>query len=219
MLIRIASFDIGVKNFAIYVEDFEASDLKRMDPVSNIPNAENDRDIQNINAICRIGKRVLLQNSNLDDNGKEINSQIWYRNMIKILNKYEDIWNNTNIFIIEHQVVFNRVQIQLLAQVCYTYFLTLYGDTSAILYYNSKNKTKYLACPKDVDIKKWSANFAIKQLRKRKDIDGVEIIENSIKKDDLGDTFIQLQSFKYRLITKNGIYTKYTIKKRKKNVK
>lgn len=219
MILRIASFDIGIKNFAIYVEDFDASQLVKIGNVSDIPQNENKRDMQNIRDICLNGKRIYLHNYNLDNDGKEINNEMWYRNMIKILVSLDKIWKCTKIFIIEHQVIFNRVQIQLLAQVCYTFFLTrFYGENRAVLYYNNKNKTKFLACPNDVDIKKWSPRIAISSLKNRGDIEGAKIIEDASKKDDLGDAFCQAQSIKYRFLTKKGIFTKRrsTIKKHKK---
>ena len=101
-----------------------------------------------------------------------------------------------------------------LGQHCYSYFIFRYpitqdGDfvfdeSKEIIEFPAYYKTQVMGAPKvggksmsKPQRKKWSTEKAMGILMERGDTETLEEIEGSKKKDDLADTLIQLQSFKF----------------------
>jgi hypothetical protein len=221
MKLRVASFDIGKKNFCIYVEEFDAEKLQELKtkPLIKVPKVPTEKHQEIVDGLLLCGMRLLWQNVNLVQIAKDkiskhqkkdenIPQEILFRVLWSVLSQRNELWDTIDIFLVEHQVVFNRVEIQLLAQTCYTYFMARYDNTRPVLYWKNSLKTKLLLCPKEidgkkVDIKKWTPNLALQTMKRRNDTIAVETLTSAEKKDDLGDSFCQLQSFKYWLLSKN----------------
>jgi hypothetical protein len=137
--------------------------------------------------------------------------------MISALDNYKDVFDRCSIVVIEQQMSFKQAQNTMalkLGQHCYSYFIFRYpitqdGDfvfdeSKEIIEFPAYYKTQVMGAPKvngkamsKPDRKKWSTEKAIDILMERGDTDTLDEIIGSKKKDDLADTLIQLQSFKF----------------------
>ena len=227
--IWLASFDIGKCCFAFYIEEISLNEFKK---IKNIPKekrynidgtctSEFTKIIQNI---CKNGKRILLDNVDLTtntDKTKYFNLN-WCHNMINLLDKYIDYWDQVDYFIIEQQMSFNTMALKL-AQNCASYFLFKYGRFKKVIEFPAYYKTQVLGAPKvqkklksgklkygSADKpKKWSIQKAVEILNDRKDIETLDELmtitkTKKIKKkkgiitdSDKTDCIVQLQAFKY----------------------
>jgi hypothetical protein len=219
-MIRVASFDMGKKNFAFCIEEFIVSELTE---IKNIPlkqryNANGTPTEQMSHILERVfsnGKLLLYKNLDLTKNG-DVLSEI-FNVMIDELDKYTSFWDKCSIFVIEEQMCFgkkvNKIALKL-SQHCYSYFLFKYGRFKKVVEFPAYHKTQVLGAPKveklnkkkeirykameKKDRKKWSVNQAIEILTSRGEIDFLEDLTSVNKKDDLADVVTQLQSFKYK---------------------
>ena len=224
MTTYIASFDIGKKNFAFYVEEINTNDLEKMSTIPKNkrynPDATPKDEFQTIiSNVYLNGNKILYKNLDLTEGtkkGKYLDSLI-YHNMIDALDTYKDIFDKCSIIVIEQQMSFKNAQNTMalkLAQHLHSYFIFRYplirhgniliDDRKEIVEFPAYYKTQVLGAPK-VDgkamskpqRKKWATEKAMDILMERGDTDTLEEIESSKKKDDLADTLIQLQSFKF----------------------
>ena len=189
---RILSIDPGRKNFCFRIEYRDSKCIKveayeKMDLISNLSD----------------------QYSNID---------YIYRNVITILEKYKNLILTCNIIIIERQLMINYKMVRF-SQHVITYLMMLLKDNnekSVILEIAPHLKSKQLNAPKkDIDVKKWSVEYAIDLLNIRNDTDSLNIIKKApkSKKDDLSDTVIQIEAvFKlFNLPLTTDIYHKEDI--------
>jgi hypothetical protein len=224
MTTYIASFDIGKKNFAFYVEEVNTDEL---DKLTTIPKnrryrpdgTPTDAFEKLISTVYLSGNKVLYKNLDLTKGavkGKYLDSII-YHNMISALDTYKDVFDKCSIIVIEQQMSFKQAQNTMalkLGQHCYSYFVFRYpivqegnivfDDSKEIIEFPAYYKTQVLGAPKvggkamsKPERKKWATAKAMDILMERGDTDTLEEIEGSKKKDDLADTLIQLQSFKF----------------------
>ena len=220
----IASFDIGKKNFAFYVEEVDTRELEKL---TTIPKnrryrpdgTPTDEFEKLISTIYLTGNTVLYRNLDLTEGakkGKYLDSVI-YHNMISALDNYKDVFDRCSIIVIEQQMSFKQAQNTMalkLGQHCYSYFIFRYpitqdGDfvfdeSKEIIEFPAYYKTQVMGAPKvggksmtKPQRKKWATEKAMGILMERGDTETLEEIEGSKKKDDLADTLIQLQSFKF----------------------
>lgn len=229
---RIASFDIGKKNFSFCIEEFSEDEYKN---ITNIPSTRRynqdgtctDQFADVIDQVCSNGKLVLHKNLNLTKNcdpKKTLDPETFY-NMISALDEYDEYWRSCSVVLIEEQMSFgkkiNKMAMKL-AQHCYSYFTLRYGRDHKIIEFPAYHKTQVLGAPKvegkpyksgkirykameQRDRKKWSVNKAIEILTSRGEIDILEEMTSVKKKDDLADVLTQLQSFKYLMYVDNSI--------------
>lgn len=224
-LIRVASFDIGKKNFAFYIEEFDRSKLMK---INNIPSSERyncngtptAKMQQIIEQICSNGTTILHKNLDLTKNcDKNINlDPETFHNMNDVLDEYLDYFDHCTAIIIEKQMSFgkgkNNPMAMKLGQHCYSYFTFKYGRTKTIVDFPAYHKTQILGAPKvkgkpyksgktrwkamdKKSRKKWSIEKAIEILTSRGEIDILDSLTTVKKRDDLADTLTQLQAFKY----------------------
>ena len=221
----VASFDIGKKNFAFYIEEFNHNDLLFL---KNIPEKEryNDNGTPTmkmrslLDQICMNGKTILHKNSDLTENckkGRYLDPETFH-NMVDLLDKYSDYWDKCSHFVIEQQMSFGKNKRNTMAlklgQHCYSYFTIRYGRFKSVLEFPAYHKTQVLGAEKirgkkfkngnyrwkTVDKptrKKWCISKATELLELRGEIETINNIKTKAKKDDLADTFCQLQAFKY----------------------
>lgn len=223
-LIRIASFDIGTKNFAFCIEEINKNTLEN---ITNIPKVERynidgtltEKFKEIINIVCNNGKIVLFKNNDLSK-GLEctstkttFNHECFYK-LTELLDSYVDEWNKCDIFLIEQQMSFgkkyNTIALKL-GQHTYSYFMIKYCKEKKIVEYPSYHKTQILGAPKiehktkkgtyksmeKPARKKWSIQFVMELLKTRGEIEILSQLTSQKKKDDIADTLTQLQSFKY----------------------
>jgi hypothetical protein len=222
-IIQIASFDIGKKNFAFYIEEINLTELKKN---KNIPKTGR----YNSNGTCTFeflkiiknvylnGNKILIKNIDLT-NG--INKQKYFDielcyNLIDTLDEYKEYWDNVSYFIVEQQMSFGKkvnTMALKLGQHCESYFLFKYGRFKKVVEFPAYYKTQVLGSEKiekktkagkvsykNIDKsarKKWAIEEGARVLSEREDFTTLSEILSSKKKDDLNDVIIQLQAFKY----------------------
>lgn len=219
--IWVASFDIGKKNFSFYIEEMDRNKLLNITNISQDCRYNKDGTITSefekiLDQVYLNGKTILHMNSDLTKNcdSKSYLDPEIYHNMIDHLDSFSSYWNKCSAFVIEQQMSFgkkNNTMALKLGQHCYSYFTFNYGRFKEIIEYPAYHKTKVLGAPKKVINKKtgklvkmskpqrksWAVEKAIEILNKREEQYVLDNIKNKSKKDDLADTLIQLQSWKY----------------------
>ena len=219
-IIWVASFDIGKKNFAFYIEEIDITEILNLPKIDknkryNLNGTITDEFKENLNKIYLNGKNILFENLDITKNCQKksyLELEMFY-NMTEMLDLYEDFWKQCDIFLIEQQMSFgkNRNTMALkLGQHCQSYFSIKYGRNVDIIEFPAYNKTNILGAEKiytgkgknkykTIDKparKKWSIEKAKDIFTLRNDLESLEIILSSRKKDDLADVLCQLQAFK-----------------------
>lgn len=224
MTTRIASFDIGKKNFAFCIEEINTDKLMK---VRNIPamlrykpdGTPTDRFKKVLDKVFSNGKIILHKNLDLTENcdpKKKLDPET-YHNMIEALDQYAEFWDTCEAFIIEEQMSFgkklNKMAVKL-GQHCYSYFTFKYGRFKQVLEFPAYHKTQILGAPKvegkpyksgkkrwvamsKPQRKKWSIKQAVEILENRGEEDILNNMKTVKKKDDLADVLTQLTAFKY----------------------
>lgn len=221
---RICSIDIGKKNFSFCVEEFDKKELINLKNIHINKRYNEDGtptpEMQDIlEQVYSNGKIILHDNVDLTyncDPKKKLDPETFY-NMIDVLDKYIEIWDTCDAFVIEEQMSFgkklNKMAVKL-GQHCYSYFTFKYGRFKSVIEFPAFHKTQILGAPKvegqpyksgkkrwkameKPQRKKWSVNQAIEILNNRGEIDILDNLTNARKKDDLADVLTQLQAFKY----------------------
>jgi hypothetical protein len=240
MSYTIASFDIGVKNFAQYVE---TTDLQKLDELSKkyhstIPAALRKRvktiltpEISDIlEEMFLIGERKEMGVYDLtrdvspgetDDGGDQAYDMESRRNIFKHLESYRATWDTCDMFMIEQQY-FNmttfgprgakktkggdaNVKAIKIAETVASWFLITY-PTKKVIFFGSQYKTQSLGAEDGLtkpQRKKWSVDKAVDILTKRGDEYALDFMKRSKKiskqkQDDVCDTLIQCQAYKFR---------------------
>lgn len=219
----IASFDIGKKNFAFCIERINPEHLQQIEniPLSKRYNPDGTctDDMQSVlDQVYSNGEIVLYKNLDLTydcKTDKKLEIQIFY-NMTEELNFFTKYWEKCDYFLIEQQMAFGKkmnLMAVKLAQHCYSYF-SIFHKGKEIIEFPAYNKTQILGAEKvkgkayksgkvrykameKPKRKKWAIEKAMEIFERRDDISVVEKILDSKKKDDLADTFLQIQAWKY----------------------
>jgi hypothetical protein len=221
-IVWVASFDIGKKNFAFYIEEFNKSDIMNLPrlPIANRYNPDGTTTPafeSIIKKVCVNGKSIIFQNTDLTDGckkGSYLDPET-YHNMTDLLDKYVDYWDQCDAFVIEKQMSFGKRHNTMalkLGQHCWSYFAFKYGRFKEIIEFPAYHKTQILGAKKIEKIstkgkstfkaidkparKKWSIEKAMNILKERKDLDTIASLTSSRKRDDLADVLCQLQAFK-----------------------
>lgn len=220
-VIWIASFDIGKKNFAFCVEEIDRSSLlsfkkKIPDPRYNPDGTPTPEMKKVLDAVCHNGKIVLFKNSDLTANCSSVYlDPETFHNMTDLLDSYSEYWDKCIAFVIEEQMSFrgkkNPMAVKL-GQHCYSYFCFRYGRHKQIVEFPSYHKTQVLGAGKIAGKKNKKGNVRYKAMdkpaRKRWSIakakemldargESQVVLTAKGKKDDLADTWCQLQAFKF----------------------
>lgn len=220
--IWIASFDIGKKNFAFYIEEFDKDDItdlptipkaKRYNPDGTPTSAFADV----LDKVCMNGKNILFSNNDLTNNcdKKAYLDPETFHNMTDLLDIYVDYWDKCDAFVIEQQMAFGKRRNTMalkLGQHCYSYFAIKYGRFKQVIEFPSYHKTQILGAEKIKSVtkkgkvrykavskykrKKWSVVKAKEILNARGDTTTIASLTTARKRDDLADVLCQLQAFK-----------------------
>lgn len=219
----IASIDIGKINFCFYIEEINKKQIEEIENISklkryNIDGTCTSEFSEILRKIYCNGKKILINNVDITkdvDKNKYFDIDLCH-NMINLLNEYKEYWDKTSYIIVEQQMSFGKkvnTMALKLAQNCETYFMVNYGKTKKIIEFPAYHKTQILGCKKDEKItktgkksyknigqtsrKKWAIEEASCVLAEREDFQTLTELVSTKKKDDLSDTIIQLQAFKY----------------------
>ena len=222
--IWIASFDIGKKNFAFYIEEMNISKLNTIKEISkeqryNIDGTCKENFSKLLEEdIYKNGKKILLQNVDLTegtDKDKYFDSDICY-NLFDVMSEYEEYWEKVSYVIVEQQCSFrgkiNTMALKL-CQSTQSYFMMNFGRQLKVIEFPSYYKTQVLGAPQsetktktgkikyktlgDRERKKWSVQEGFYILSLREDYETMGEIGLMKKRDDVNEVIIQLQAFKY----------------------
>ena len=220
--IWIASFDIGKINFAFYIEEIDKEYLINIKNISKLKRYKPDGTCTTefseiLDNIFKNGKKILLKNFNISQNidkKKYFDLEICH-NMIDILDQYKEYWDNVSYFIVEQQMSFGKkcnTMALKIGQHCESYFMFRYGRFKNVIEFPSYHKTQILGFQKILTKlkngkikyksdaykrKKWAIEMATYILTYREDFETLEYLLKNKKKDDISDTIIQLQAWKY----------------------
>ena len=222
--IYIASFDIGKKNFAFYVEKINLSSLESLKNISKLkrynPNGTPTPEFSELlYSVFANGEKILLKNTDITDGAdktKYFDLELCY-NLVDLLDEYEEYWNMADYFVIEQQMSFGRKTNTMalkLGQHCESYFINKYGRCDKkVIEFPSYHKTQVLGAEKtltktktgrvsyktlgDRERKKWSTEQCFYILTLREDFETICELGLRKKKDDVSDCVLQLQAFKY----------------------
>lgn len=222
--IYIASFDIGKKNFAFYVEKINLSSLEYLKNISKLkrynPNGTPTPEFSELlDNIFTNGEKILLKNTDITegaDKSKYFDLELCY-NLVDLLDEFEEYWDMVEYFVIEQQMSFGRKTNTMalkLGQHCESYFINKYGRCDKkVIEFPSYHKTQVLGAEKtltktktgrvsyktlgDRERKKWSTEQCFYILTLRDDFETICELGLSKKKDDVSDCVLQLQAFKY----------------------
>lgn len=220
-VVWLCSIDIGQKNFAFYIEEF---DTNKITSQPNIPklkryNANGTTTPQFANIlreVCKNGSKILYENVDITDGCKKslyLDSKTFY-NMTRLLDSYEDYWSQCDGVIIEMQMAFGNKRNTMalkLGQHCWSYFSIRYPEM-LVLEFPAYHKTQVLGAQKNMKTtkkgtikyevmdkpsrKKWSVDKAMSILAERNDFETMSELTSAKKKDDLADVLCQLQAYK-----------------------
>ena len=228
---RIASFDIGKKNFAQYVEGFNLDKLKDISlKYKNLPTnlkrrvkGDMNDDIQFLlDETCKTGSMVQMGVYDLrseecaENKSKGVDMQTRI-NIINHLESHMELWKTCDIFLVEQQFVCSftpkgrkgpkleaNIDAIKIGELVMTFFL-IHFPFAEIIHYGSQFKTQILGAPNGLtkpQRKKWSVEKAMEIFRSRDDEKAIEQIERGKKEkqkqDDVADSCVQCQAFKYR---------------------
>jgi hypothetical protein len=201
---NIASFDIGSRNFAVYIESFDITDLMSLEVPKKRYNKDNSPtpEFQSfLKQVYKNGSTVFFECVDLKDENEN-----YFESMTKYLDSRSAYWDHCHGFIIEEQLRKNPIA-QRLEQHCYSYFSILYSNFKFLSRIKAVSKTSVLGClrkqPK-LYRKKWTVRKTDYIFQLRKNEDNIQSIFLSYKKkDDIGDTVCQLNAFKVQLCIEN----------------
>ncbi len=221
--IRIASFDIGKKNFAFCIEEVDLSQLLQ---IKNVPlqkrytnnNTPTELFQECLNKVYTTAKTLTHVNSDLtkDCDRKLELDPITFSNANDLLNSFLLKFNLVDIFIIEQQMSFGNKKNNMackLGQHCYSFFTFVYDKQirtgeKQIIEFPAFHKTQVLGAPKIQTTTKTGRKKTVSIDQRARKKWSVEIMEKILilrgekeivakKKDDLADVITQLQAFKY----------------------
>jgi len=212
------SIDIGVHNFAIYVEEFDVEDLKKLlcpktQRYDDNGEATDRFKSQVLSHVYNNGTKIFLDLVDLLPGRKGVAFDVqMFINLTNYLDKHRDLFDDCSFVIIEQQMKTNPMA-QRLEQHCVSWFTFTYLDTKEIIIFPSKNKTRVLGAPKKVvdkkgllkkmtkvQRKKWACDEASNIFTLRNDMETMSqiFVTHKSKRDDLSDTTVQFQAFKIK---------------------
>lgn len=215
--IRIASFDVGKKNFAQYIEDVSTEDLISISrEYQNLPNnikitkkncPHDKRLLHLLDKVFLSGTRVQIGVYDLRDSSSNTLDHRTRLNILDHIDRFTEILSTVDVFIIEQQYFktwggrrkTNRgseanVDAIKVAEVLMTCLLDRFPFRS-ISYFGSTNKTQLLGAPwtlSKTERKKWAeVKFReVCALRKDKDMIGLFELKDSILRKRLNTEMI-----------------------------
>jgi hypothetical protein len=228
--IVIASFDVGRKNFAQYVEKVPVKKIRQLrSEYASLPYQERRRvkgymskcmekilnDVTNCGERLEMGVYDLCTTSDPDppyDMGTR-----W--SLVRHLESFRHIWDQCDVFLIEQQYFSTftpkgrkqkgteaNVKAIKVGEGVLMWFMIHYPDRE-VLYFGSQFKTQILGAPASLtksQRKSWSIKKAKEIFEKRGDADALEQFRKTKKSgqklDDVSDALTQCQAYKFRCL-------------------
>lgn len=204
---KVLSFDIGIKNFAQYIETYNDDELLKCDAVSKV---------MNVGVCNHISVHDLVAEYDVPDKEFTTDSR---KAIISHLDSFEAMFRDVDTVLIEQQY-FNtysfgkkkkggeaNVKAIKIAEDVLMWFLIKF-PSKKIIVFPSVNKTQLLGAPLKLtkpQRKKWSTDTAMAVFQNRGDISTVEFLkrEKKVRKqklDDMCDAMMQCQAYKYKIL-------------------
>jgi hypothetical protein len=175
-----------------------------------------------VDDICQVGDCIFVDKFNLSDKKGALFDLQTFINFTYFLDTHKKLMDTVDTIIIEQQLKTNPMA-QRVEQHCISWFTFQYLDSKEIIVFPSRNKYIMLGLPKNVfdekkkivrkitknERKKWACDFTLSVLTNKKINDNINVInskqildyifvKNSDKKDDISDTFCQLNAYKIK---------------------
>lgn len=175
-----------------------------------------------VDDICQVGDCIFVDKINLSDKKGALFDLQTFINFTYFLDTHKKLMDTVDTIIIEQQLKTNPMA-QRVEQHCISWFTFQYLDSKEIIVFPSRNKYIMLGLPKNVfdekkkivrkitknERKKWACDFTLSVLTNKKINDNINVInskqildyifvKNSDKKDDISDTFCQLNAYKIK---------------------
>ena len=204
------SIDIGSRNLAFYIEEFNRVNILSLCPCRHMYEKEGTCTQVFSNILDKIERNGFCVFFDLFDSGSVVEK--CFLNITEYLDNHRYIFDLLSFIIIEKQMKKNT-NAQRIAQHIYSYFTFIYYDWKPIILFPSKLKTKILGCPKKDKgmsrpkrykyIKEWAVKKAQKIFEKRNDINYLNLYSALKKNDDVADAICQMQAFKVKVFYMN----------------
>jgi hypothetical protein len=202
---RVAAFDMGTRNFAFCVEEYETLEDRPVKAQFDADGCATDvyqtyLDTQ----VYPRGRLVEMQCIDLKQYCESQSISNLYLGLTGVLNAYTRLWDAVDVFLIEQQMAYghNKANIQALrlAQHTLSYFLTIYGPFRRIQEFPSTHKTRILGCPRTErrthkSRKIFSVQLATRILSGRDD-PLYPTLRTASKQDDVSDCVLMIQAHK-----------------------
>ena len=205
---KVASFDIGSKNFAFCIQEVDEISIGTITPPKQRyknDGTPTDEYKHTLEQVYKNGNILLYMNIDLTEGIPKSTQKSYldpqvFRNMIERLDRYKMYFQEVDTVLVEQQMAF-RTQINVKAlkigQACFTYFLMRFPSIE-VIEFKSFYKTQVLGAPKKLtkpQRKKWAVEECKYILELRKDDENLEIVKCSKKKDDISDVVVQTCAF------------------------
>ena len=219
---RAASFDIGIYNTGVYIEDF---DEEKLQEIKNIPRksrckstGEPTKEYQIIlDEIYKNGKNVYIGKINFSTSVKKKYIDKETLDDISNVIKNMEILSTCDFILIEKQLDINK-KAKRIENHIHSILNFIFPDVETIIY-NASNKTQVLGAPKKVknskgklkkmskpERKKWACKISKDILNIRGDTYLYEyLFLQNTKPDDECDCICQLQSAKYKIFIEKSL--------------
>ena len=178
-VIRVISIDPAIRNLAIRVES--RSIISDSEPI----------------------RTIVFDKLRIKDSERELenhNDKLYFL-VTEFLDQYREIFKTCHLVIVERQLAINN-KASRISQHILTYFMLLLRNlpqSAWVIEIDPKVKGKRLGASGHLNergLKQWSVDECKRLLHKRKDHDGLEILEKHKKKaDDLADCVCQIEAF------------------------
>lgn len=190
---------MGIRNFAVVVEDYKSDSTHPTTPTyhrDGTCSPEYQQYVYHKSGESRIIYAYLI----------DLGTQQPHWNAIRFLDQHQDLWDSTDVFLIEKQMAYGK-QANIIAlrmsQHILTYFSVLYGRFKSVIEFDSFHKTRVLGCPylqrkKKVDRKKFTERLTEDLLTRRND-DWLLYYKTLKKKNDIADCICQ--ALAWRILT------------------
>lgn len=203
---KILSIDIGVKNFAMWVEEFDLEKLKELKkefsssfktPVkrcdkNNDPTPEYNEFLKKFmvsskTIFCQKIDFSCDEKYNKTKRGQVILDNNIYYSVIKKLDECKDKFDDVEYVVIEKQLKTNP-NAQTIEHHVHAYFIHRYGLQKQVISFESRHKTRVLCCPKKIKKddsmvkinkayrKKWTTDKVMNVMLDRKDKETFEYV-------------------------------------------
>lgn len=179
-MLRIASIDIGKKNFSQYIQDTDIETLQKLkNEYRKLPKCLQRKTSGNMNkSVENILKQIFLSGTRIQtgvydlraDKTSDVFDVETRKNIISHLNSFYDVWKTCDVILIEQQFfrTFNgrrrgggssaNVDAIKIAEAVFTWFLIKFPDKE-LTYFSSTLKTQVLGAPyklTKIQRKKWA---------------------------------------------------------------